>query len=432
MWRCNIDPAPQHRFRTNRHQGRRSTTPEQRAANAVERTHLSAGAASITPDALLSVTFQNKSALALDRPKLCPRADCGATGLLVGEGMDSDISRTSPVAATEPPRPTLKTIAFMTGLAVTTVSRALKDAPEIGEETRRRVQLVARQVGYRPNRAGVRLRTGKTNVISLVLNTQEQVGGFVSDLIYGISEELAQTPYHLIVTPYSNSNDPLEPVRYVVGTGSADGIIISRTEPNDPRVRYMTERGFPFATHGRTATGIEHPYHDFDNHAYAMAAVRKLAERGRRKLALLAPPANLSYHRHMREGFLEALAEAELTEVPFTSVTVDHSIDEIRARTVELMQRSNRPDGIVSGSGQATFALVAAIEDIGLQVGRDVDIVSKQSSRLLHLLKPQLFVVNESVRSAGRALGRAVLGAIDGHPVKELQSLAVPTGVESC
>ena len=155
----------------------------------------------------------------------------------------------------EASRPTLKTIAFMTGLGVTTVSRALKDAPEIGEETRRRVQLVARQVGYRPNRAGVRLRTGKTNVISLVLNTEEQVGGFVSDMIYGISEELAQTPYHLIVTPYSRNNDPLEPVRYVVETGSADGIIISRTEPKDTRVRYMTERGFPFATHGRTTWG---------------------------------------------------------------------------------------------------------------------------------------------------------------------------------
>ena len=346
--------------------------------------------------------------------------------------MDTDISRKAPASTIEPPRPTLKTIAFMTGLGVTTVSRALKDAPEIGEETRKRVQLVARQVGYRPNRAGVRLRTGKTNVISLVLNTQEQVGGFVSDLIYGISEELAQTPYHLIVTPYSSSNDPMEPVRYIVGTGSADGIIISRTEPNDPRVRYMTDRGFPFATHGRTAMGIEHPFHDFDNHAYAMAAVRKLAERRRRKLALLAPPANLSYHRHMREGFLEALAEAELTEVPFAGATVDHSIDDIRARTVELMRRGNRPDGIVSGSGQATFALVAAIEDIGLEVGRDVDIVSKQSSRLLHLLRPQLFVVNESVRGAGRELARSVLGAIEGRAMRDLQSLTVPSAVESC
>ncbi len=328
-------------------------------------------------------------------------------------------------------RPTLKTIAFMTGLGVTTVSRALKDAPEIGEATRKRVQMVARQVGYRPNRAGVRLRTGKTNVISLVLDTEEQVGGFVSDLIYGISEQLAQTPYHLIVTPYSRSNDPMEPVRYIVETGSADGIIMSRTEPRDARVRYLTERGVPFATHGRTDMGVEHAFHDFDNDAYAAAAVRKLQSLGRRRLALLGPPANLSYHHHMHHGFRAALAAAGLGEAPFGGVTVDHSIDEIRVRTGELMARDNRPDGIVSGSGQATFALVAGIEDAGLVVGRDIDIVSKQSSRLLHLLRPRLYVVNESVRDAGGALARAVIGVIAGKEPRSLQSLAAPGSVES-
>src|ERR1700745_3372363 len=87
-------------------------------------------------------------------------------------------------------RPTLKTLAFMPGLGGTPVSRAFKDAPEIGAETRRRVQLVAKQIGYRPNRAGVRLRTGKTNVISLVLDTEEPIGGFVSDMIHGIFETL--------------------------------------------------------------------------------------------------------------------------------------------------------------------------------------------------------------------------------------------------
>jgi LacI family transcriptional regulator len=286
--------------------------------------------------------------------------------------MDDDIrndARTDVKPVSDQARPTLKTIAFMTGLGVTTVSRALKDAPEIGAETRKRVQLVARQVGYRPNRAGVRLRTGKTNVISLVLNTEEQVGGFVSDIIYGISEHLAPTPYHLIVTPYSRNNDPMEPVRYLVETGSADGIIISRTEPKDARVRYMTERGFPFTTHGRTAMGIEHPFHDFDNHAYAEAAVRKLAALGRKRLALLAPPANLSFHHHMHDGFLDGLSECGLAEISFAGATIDHSLDEIRSRTFDLMKRPNRPDGIVSGSGQATFALVAAIEDAGLAVG---------------------------------------------------------------
>jgi LacI family transcriptional regulator len=343
--------------------------------------------------------------------------------------MDID-SRDHPERAEESSRPTLKTIAFMTGLGVTTVSRALKDAPDIGEETRKRVQLVARQVGYRPNRAGVRLRTGKTNVISLVLDTEEQMGGFVSDLVYGISEQLAETPYHLIVTPYSRNNDPLEPVRYIVETGSADGIIISRTEPRDARVRYMVDHGMPFATHGRTHMGLEHPFHDFDNHAYAVAAVRQLAKAGRKRIALLAPSPNLSYHHHMRDGFLEALSEAGLAEVPFSSVSLDHSIDEIRERTAEMMGRPNRPDGIVSGSGQAAYALVAGIEDAGLIVGEEVDLVSKQSSRLLHLLRRKLYVVNEDVRLAGRELARSVLGAIGGTPTASLQSLIVPTAVE--
>jgi LacI family transcriptional regulator len=328
-------------------------------------------------------------------------------------------------------RPTLKTIAFMTGLGVTTVSRALKDAPDISEETRRRVQLVARQVGYRPNRAGVRLRTGKTNVISLVLDTEEQIGSFVSDLIYGISEELAQTPYHLIVTPYSHTNDPLEPVRYVVDTGSADGLIISRTEPNDRRVRYMRDRDFPFATHGRTDMGLQHPFHDFDNHAFAAEAVRKLASLGRRRLALLAPPSTLSYHYHLRDGFTDTLAELGLVEVPFHGSTVDHSIEQIRARTVQIMQRADRPDGIISAAGGATFALVAGIEDAGLTLGEDLDIVSKQSSKMLHLFRPRLLVVDEDFRLAGRELARSVIGCIDGAPPVSLQSLSQPGPVMS-
>lgn len=323
-------------------------------------------------------------------------------------------------------RPTLKTIAFMTGLGVTTVSRALKDAPEIGVETRRRVQLVARQVGYRPNRAGVRLRTGKTNVISLVLNTDEQIMSFVSDIIYGVSEVLAATPYHLVVTPYSHVQDAMEPVRYVVETGSADGIIISRTEPDDPRVRYMVERNFPFATHGRTETGLAHAFHDFDNYSFAAEAVRRLAGLGRRRLALLTPPRGLTYHQHTLDGFADALSETGAGEIPFNTVSIDHSMEQIRARTAQLMRRDNRPDGFISSAAAATLALVAGIEDAGLKLGRDVDVVSKQSSPILHLFRPEILIVNEDFRLAGRELARSVIGCINGEPAETLQSLSQP------
>jgi LacI family transcriptional regulator len=347
----------------------------------------------------------------------------------MGKGKARDIqARAAPRRGGQP---TLKTIAFMTGLGVTTVSRALKNAPDIGADTKQRVQLVARQIGYRPNRAGVRLRTGKTNVISLVLDTDEQLMGFVSDIISGITGHLATTPYHLIVTPYSRRSDPMDPIRYVVETGSADGIIFSRIEPDDPRVRYLDDQRFPFVTHGRTAMGIDHAFHDFDNEAFARIAVERLAKAGRHRLALLAPPSGLSYHHHTLNGFRQAVAAAKAAEVPFTDANIEQPIQQIRSTAAKLMQRSFPPDGFVCSSAAAALALVAGVEDAGFELGRDLDVVSKQSADILQLFRNEILVINEDFRKAGGELARIVLALIDGADPAGMRTLFVPDRVVS-
>ena len=85
-------------------------------------------------------------------------------------------------------RPTLRSLAEVVGLSISTVSLALRNSPEIAEGTRLRVQLAARHAGYRPNRAGVRLRTGKTNVITVALNPQDEGSGFFADFVFGIAD----------------------------------------------------------------------------------------------------------------------------------------------------------------------------------------------------------------------------------------------------
>lgn len=327
-------------------------------------------------------------------------------------------------------RPTLKTIAFMTGLGITTVSRALKDAPDIGHETKERVRLVARQIGYHPNRAGVRLRTGKTNVISLVLSLEEEIMGLTSPLVAGISEVLAGTQYHLVVTPYRTANSALEPIRYILETGAADGVIISRTEPRDARVALMMERNFPFVTHGRTVMGLEHPFHDFDNERFAYEAVKRLLGRGRRHLMLLEPPPHLTFNMHMRTGFERAVHESGhesgASIHPFSEVNLDSSLPEIRAACEKVMRQPGAPDGIVSGSGSGAVALIAAIEASGRRLGHDIDIVSKEPSTFLQWLRPEIMTMREDIRIAGRELATAVIGRIDGRPAKELQTLSYP------
>jgi len=324
-------------------------------------------------------------------------------------------------------RPTLKTIAFMTGLGVTTVSRALHDAPDIGQATKERVRLVARRIGYRPNRAGVRLRTGKTNVISLILPVETEAMGLTSHLVDGISRHLAGTPYHLVVTPYDVREDPMRPVRYIVETGSADGVIMSRTEPQDPRVRYLAERGFPFVTHGRTELGLAHPFHDFDNTAYAEIAVARLAGRGRERLALLGPPPHLTYAQHMSRGFQRGIEARDLVDVPIRSVTTDSGGAEIEAEIARLMRVRRRPDGLVCGSAAAAIAAITGAEAAGLEIGLDFDVVVKESFDLMARFRAPVMVVREDFRAAGAGLARSVLRAIDGEPVDTLQTLETPS-----
>lgn len=327
-------------------------------------------------------------------------------------------------------RPTLKTIAFMTGLGITTVSRALKDAPDISGETKERVRLVARQIGYQPNRAGVRLRTGKTNVICLILSLEEEIMGLSSPMVVGISEVLASTQYHLVVTPYRTQGNALDPVRYVLETGAADGVIISRTEPKDPRVALMMERNFPFATHGRTEMGLIHPYHDFDNERFAYEGVRKLVERGRKRLALLQPPLYLTFHLHMQAGFEKGIRDFGATAVPFSQVNLDSSLLDIRKASEALFSTPDAPDGIVAGSGSGAIAIVAALEAVGRRLGHDIDLVSKESHMLLQWLRPEVVTMREDIRLAGRELAKAVIARIEGIAPEDLQTLSYPISVD--
>jgi len=341
---------------------------------------------------------------------------------------DSDKRETVEKPATGPTgRPTLKTIAYMTGLGVTTVSRALNDAPDIGEVTKERVRLVAKQIGYRPNRAGVRLRTGRTNVISLVLSVETEVLGLTSHLVYGISEYLADTRYHLIVTPYNLGDDPLAPVRYVVETGAADGIIFSRLEPRDARVRYLHARGVPFATHGRTQLAIEHPYWDYDNTAFAEIAVARLAERGRRRLALLPPPGHLTYAGHMTAGFLAGVERAGATYVPVGTITTDSPYDTVQRAVAALMASDRRADGLVCGSAASAISVISGAESCGLVIGRDFDVAVKESFDLMRRFRRDVIVLREDFRAAGRGLAEAVVATVAGTPATDLQRIEAPS-----
>lgn len=324
-------------------------------------------------------------------------------------------------------QPTLKTIAKLSGFAVPTVSRALSDAPDIGKQTKATVRRIADEIGYVPNRAGLRLRTGRTNVISLIIPTETDGMNHTALLMSGLASALRYTRYHLNVTPWFESEDSMQPVRYIVETGSADAVILNATTPEDPRIAYLMERRFPFATHGRTSWAEKHPYFDFDNTSFARLGARKLMSRGRRNILAILPPSDQLYGQHMAEGVQLAINEGQGSVQVSSQVSSACLAVDIRDHIVEMLKQDPGIDGILCGSTRASLAAVDAIESSFTERGETIDVFGKQSTPFANLFRKELLSMPEDVQRAGRFLARAVMQAISDPDLPPLQELEIPT-----
>ncbi|SFR31689.1 transcriptional regulator, LacI family [Yoonia tamlensis] len=329
-------------------------------------------------------------------------------------------------ARAAPAKPTLKTIARISGLAVPTVSRALNDAPDIGAETKKLIRKIAKEVGYIPNRAGVRLRTGRTNVISLVMSTEHDVMSHTARLISSVAGGLRDTPYHLVVTPFFPDQDPMDPVRYIVETGSADAVIINQVQPQDPRIAYLMERHFPFATHGRSDWSDRHAYYDFDNSAFGEIAINELADRGRKNVLVIAPPAAHAYAQHMIYGTRKAAAERGINAILADPITSDTQIDDVVDYVLQTLRSRPEIDAILTASTSSAMGAVSGLEQTGAQVGREIDVSTKEAIPFLNLFRADILTVNEKVGAAGAFLARAAIQAIRSPLTTPMQQLEIP------
>jgi LacI family transcriptional regulator len=325
-----------------------------------------------------------------------------------------------------PLKPTLKTLSALTGFAVTTVSRALANDPRIAQSTRDAVSQAAAEIGYIPDRAAQRLRTGRTQVISLVLDPHSEILGFSGSMIAGIAEGLRNTRYHISITQYALEEDPMRPILHIVRNQLADGIIFARTRPQDDRVKFLLAHDFPFVTHGRTEIAPAHPWFDYDNDSFAYLAVRHLAARGRRRISILPPARTFTFARHLTEGFQRAIRDTGVAfEFP-EGVDLNTAPDRVNAYFTRRLAEPDAPDGIICPGEIAAIAINAAIADAGLTLGREVDLVAKQTSEVFDLFRPRMDAIYEDIHEAGAEMARLLLRRIAGEPAERLQMLQAP------
>ncbi|MEZ5885435.1 MAG: LacI family DNA-binding transcriptional regulator [Paracoccaceae bacterium] len=332
-------------------------------------------------------------------------------------------------------RPTIKTICAMTGLSTATVSKALRRSPEVRPETRAIVEAAAEKVGYSTNLHGVRLRTGKTYQIAVLMtaptsDATEWEGVEYAQLLSGISHAMEETRYRVALYAVRDHAEAQETLRQIIRDSQADGVILSGTRPYDERVALLQDAGFPFVTYGTTTDHGAHAFVDTDNDGIIRTAMARLFDRGHRRIALINPPAHLSYGQTRLETYRQMLSGAGIDYDP-RLVAHDRLTPGFgRAQVMVMHSLPDPPTAYICANEASALGALSGFSASGLVHGRDAVINATDDLNVSAYFTPPLTTFYLPITRPAELLGHHILNAIDGSAPESLQTLLMPELIE--
>lgn len=336
-----------------------------------------------------------------------------------------------PAPKTAAERPTVKTLARLTGFSIATISKALRDSSVVAAETKQRIREAADKVGYQANSRGVSLRAGKTFQAAVLMPVTapqgfEWDGVEYTQILSGISQALDNSLYRVTVHTIRDAEDGRAVAQHIVDTGMADGLIFSGIRASDPRIDFLVERNFPFVALGRCRKPLVYAHVDVDNDWASHAATERLIKGGHRRIALINPDPRLSYSMDRIDGFRRALSESGLASCDDLIVAGDLTTRFGKESALRLRRLPDPPTGFVCVNESTTLGVLAGLRDAGLIVGRGADVIAYDDINVSAYFTPPLTTFYLPIERLGRKLGEFLLRRLAGEEPAALQEIYRP------
>lgn|SRR5574344_1728513 len=307
---------------------------------------------------------------------------------------------------------TIKDIARTLGISVSTVSRALKDHPDISPETKKQVQALAQSVGYRPNALALGLRKSKTNTIGVIV--PEIVHHFFSTAISGIDDTAYSCGYHTII---SQSNESFEREAINLQTlvdNRVDGILasMSKTTVNPEHFRHVMDNGIPLVFFDRVCDGIESHRVTTDDFEGARIATRHLIDIGCQRIAHLSGPATLLISKYRREGYCTALKESGIAVDESLIIECD-SADAVKFYQDRLVTMAANIDGIFATNDDTAIAAMQLLQSNGYNIPNDISVIGFGDGPLTTITRPTLSTMEQKGYNIGKEAAEMLIQQIE-------------------
>jgi len=306
----------------------------------------------------------------------------------------------------------LKKLAKELNLAVSTVSRALRDSHEISPKTKERVRALAEKLGFQPNPHASSLRQNKSKTIAVVIPEIEN--NFFSQVINGIESVAPEKGYHVLIylthEDYGRERDILQLLR----NGHINGIMISvsNTTVNMDHIDAWRQAGIPMVLFDRTSEDIDVPNIMTNDAEMAFKATEHLLRRGCKNIAFLGMAGNLSISNRRKAGYLSALKKYKVAEPPRT---VELSTRDYINRDIlkDLLQQQPRPDGIFAAIEKFAVNTYEVCKELDIHIPRDMKVISFSNLPAAALFDPPLSTIIQPAYDIGREAANILFKIIE-------------------
>lgn len=305
----------------------------------------------------------------------------------------------------------MKDIAAACGVSVATVSKALNNHSDIGEETKQHVKEVARNMGYSPNALARALKTNRTYNIGVLFVDDDQSGlthDYFSFVLDSFKREVEKKGYD--ITFINNGRDNMSYLEHCKYRGF-DGVMIACVDFYDPQVVELVQSNIPLVT-------IDHMFNNrisvmSDNVGGMKQLVEYAYEKGHRKIAYIhgldstvTRERLMSFYRTAEKLGLE-IPDEYIKEAPYRGTKGTGEC------TKELLKLDNPPTCILYPDDFASLGGLNAISEMGLRVPEDISVIGYDGIRISRHLSPKLTTLKQDTESIGRTAGEKLISLIE-------------------
>ncbi len=319
---------------------------------------------------------------------------------------------------------TLKDIAEKSGFSIATVSKALNNERGINKETRKKIIEIAKELNYVPSYPAVSVKLRKTNTIGLLIS--DIANPFFPEIVKGIERVAYNHGFNLILCNTDEDEKKEDIYVDVLLKKRVDGLIaVAANTKSKTKWRKILKFGVPLVMLDRKVEGLQADYVVVDNIDGGFKGIKYLVEMGHRDIGILTGDLKISTGKERFEGVMKALkmysleGNAIISESKFTKESAYDA-------TKKILSNTRKVSAIFFPNNITTIGGLKAIFDLGLNIPRDISIVSFDDMDWFSLYSPPITAVAQPSYTIGTTAATILIHRIRDESL-EFQNVTLKT-----